>query len=65
MIVRNYQLRDFYSATNTSTITVTKWKWIRWFGHAARMGVKKNVFRILLRKTKKIMKIKQLEALGV
>ena len=54
MIVRNFQLRDIYPATNKSTVTVTKWKWIRWFGHVARMGVKKNVFKILMGKIKKL-----------
>jgi hypothetical protein len=35
-----------------------------WFGRVASIGVKKNVFRVLLRKPKK-RKMKRLEVLGV
>jgi hypothetical protein len=44
--VHNEELRDLYSSP--SIIRITKSKRIRWAGHVARMGEKRNSYRLLV-----------------
>jgi hypothetical protein len=46
--LHNEKLNDMYSLPNI--IRVIKARRIRWVGHAARMGERKGVYRILVRK---------------
>jgi hypothetical protein len=43
------ELRDLYSSP--SIIRITKSSRMRWAGHVARMGEKRNVYRLLVRKS--------------
>jgi hypothetical protein len=42
------ELRDLYSSP--SIIRIIKWRRIRWAGHVARMGEKRNAYRLLVGK---------------
>jgi hypothetical protein len=44
----NGELRDLYSSL--SIIIIIKWRRMRWAGHVARMGDKRNAYRLLVRK---------------
>jgi hypothetical protein len=44
----NEVLRDLYSSP--SIIRIIKWRRMRWAGHVARMGEKKNAYRLLVGK---------------
>jgi hypothetical protein len=44
----NYDLRDLYSSP--SIIRIIKSRRLRWVGHVARMGVKRNAYRLLVGK---------------
>jgi hypothetical protein len=44
----NYELRDLYSSP--SVIRIIKSRRMRWAGHVARMGVNRNVYRLLVGK---------------
>jgi hypothetical protein len=44
--LHNKELHDFYNSP--SIITITKSRRMRWTGLVARMGVKKNVYRLLV-----------------
>jgi hypothetical protein len=46
--LRNEELRDLYSSP--SIIRIIKSRRMRWTGHAARMGEKRNACRLLVRK---------------
>jgi hypothetical protein len=46
--LHNEELHDLYSSP--SIIKIMKSRKIRWAGHVARMGVKRNVYRLLVRK---------------
>jgi hypothetical protein len=46
--VRNEKLRDLYSPP--SIIRIIKSRRIRWVGHVARMGEKRNAYRLLVGK---------------
>jgi hypothetical protein len=46
--LHNEELRDLYSSP--SIIRIIKSKRIRWVGHVARMGEKRNVYRLLVGK---------------
>jgi hypothetical protein len=46
--LHNEELRDLYSSP--SIIRITKWRRVRWAGHLARMGEKRNVYRLLVGK---------------
>jgi ribosomal protein L37E len=46
--LHNEELRDLYSSP--STIRIIKSKRIRWAGHVARMGEKRNAYRLLVGK---------------
>jgi hypothetical protein len=46
--LNNEELRDLYSSP--SIIRITKSRRMRWAGHVARMGEKRNVYRLLVRK---------------
>jgi hypothetical protein len=41
----NDELHNLYSSP--STIRITKLRGMRWVGHVARMGEKRNVYRLL------------------
>jgi hypothetical protein len=45
---RNEELNDLYFSP--STITIIKARRMRWAGHIARMGEKRNAYRLLVRK---------------
>jgi hypothetical protein len=47
--LHNEELRDFYSSP--SIIRIIKSKRMRWTGHVARMGEKRNAYRLLVGKT--------------
>jgi hypothetical protein len=47
-ILHNEELRDLYSSP--SIIRISKSRRMRWAGHIARMGVKRNVYRLLVGK---------------
>jgi hypothetical protein len=42
------ELHDLYSSP--SIITIIKARWMRWVGHVARMGEKRNAYRLLVGK---------------
>jgi hypothetical protein len=44
--LHNEQLRDLYSSP--SIIRIIKWRRMRWVGHVARMGEKRNAYRLLV-----------------
>jgi hypothetical protein len=44
--LHNEELRDLYSSP--SIITIIKSRRMRWAGHVARMGVKRNAYRLLV-----------------
>jgi hypothetical protein len=44
--LRNEELRDLYSSP--STIRIIKSRRMGWAGHVARMGEKKNAYRLLV-----------------
>jgi hypothetical protein len=44
--LNNEELRDFYSSP--SIIRIIKSRRMRWTGHVARMGEKRNVYRLLV-----------------
>jgi hypothetical protein len=44
------KLQNFYSSPNI--IRIIKWRRIRWVRYVAQMGDKKNVYRLLVGKTK-------------
>jgi hypothetical protein len=46
--LHNGELRDLYSSP--SVITIVKSRRMRWAGHVARMGEKRNAHRLLVRK---------------
>jgi hypothetical protein len=46
--LRNEELRDLYSSP--SIIRIIKSRWKRWAGHVARMGEKRNSYRLLMGK---------------
>jgi len=46
--VHNEELHDLYSSPNT--VRVIKSRRMRWVGHEARMGEKRGVYRVLVRK---------------
>jgi hypothetical protein len=46
--LHNEELHDLYSSP--SIITVVKSRRMRWVGHVARMGEKRNVYRLLVGK---------------
>jgi hypothetical protein len=46
--LHNEELRDLYSSP--SIIRIIKSKRIRWAGHVARMGEKRNAYRLLVGK---------------
>jgi hypothetical protein len=46
--LRKEELRDLYSSS--STIRIIKSRRIRWAGHVARMGEKRNTYRLLVGK---------------
>jgi hypothetical protein len=48
--MNNKELRDLYSSP--SIIRITKLQRIRWAGHVARMGKKRNAYRLLVGKPK-------------
>jgi hypothetical protein len=48
--LHNEELRDLYSSP--SIIRVIKSRWMRWAGHVARMGEKRNVYRLLVGKAR-------------
>jgi hypothetical protein len=46
--LHNEELHNLYSSP--SIIKIIKWRRMRWAGHVARMGEKRNVYRLLVRK---------------
>jgi hypothetical protein len=46
--LHNEELRDLYSSP--SLIRIIKSRRMRWAGHVARMGEKRNAYRLLVRK---------------
>jgi hypothetical protein len=46
--LHNEELHNLYSSTSISR--VIKSRRMRWAGHAARMGARRNAYRILVRK---------------
>jgi hypothetical protein len=46
--LHNDELRNLYTSPNI--ITMIKSRWMRWAGHVARMGKKRNAYRILVGK---------------
>jgi hypothetical protein len=46
--LRNKELRDLYSSP--SIIRIIKSRKMRWAGHVARIGEKRNAYRLLMRK---------------
>jgi hypothetical protein len=46
--LHNEELRDLYSSP--SIIRITKSRKMRWAGYVARMGEKRNVYRLLVEK---------------
>jgi hypothetical protein len=43
--LHNEELRNLYSSPNI--IRIIKWRRMRWAGHVARMGEKRNMYRLL------------------
>jgi hypothetical protein len=48
--LRNEELHNLYSSPNK--IITIKLRRVRWVGHVARSGAKRNVYRLLLGKSK-------------
>jgi hypothetical protein len=46
------ELLDLYSSPSTHIIRIIKFSRMRWAGHLARMGEKRSVYRLLVRKLK-------------
>jgi hypothetical protein len=46
--LHNEELHNLYSSPNI--IRIIKWRRMRWAGHVARMGEKRNVYRLLVGK---------------
>jgi hypothetical protein len=46
--LHNEELRDLYSSP--SIIRIIKSRWMRWAGHVALMGEKRNAYRLLVGK---------------
>jgi hypothetical protein len=46
--LHNEELHNLYSSP--SIIRIIKWRRLRWAGHVARMGEKRNVYRLLVGK---------------
>jgi hypothetical protein len=46
--LHNEELRDLYSSP--SVIRIIKWRRMRWAGHVARIGEKRNAYRLLVGK---------------
>jgi hypothetical protein len=46
--LHNKELHDLYSSP--SVIRIIKWRRMRWAGHVARMGEKRNAYRLLVGK---------------
>jgi hypothetical protein len=46
--LHNEELRDLYSSPSTRIIRITKSRRMRWAGHVARMGEKRNAYRLLV-----------------
>jgi hypothetical protein len=46
--LHNEKLHDLYSSS--SIIRITRPRWTKWAGHVARMGEKRNVYRLLVGK---------------
>jgi hypothetical protein len=44
--LHNEELRDLYSSP--SIIRIVKARWMRWVGNVARMGKKRNAYRLLV-----------------
>jgi hypothetical protein len=47
--LHNEELHNLHSSP--STIRIIKWRRMRWAGHVARMGEKRNVYRLLVGKS--------------
>jgi hypothetical protein len=47
--LRNQELQGVCFSTNS--LRVIKWKRMRWLSHVARMREKRNIYRVLVRKT--------------
>jgi hypothetical protein len=48
--LHNEELCDLYSSPSTSIIRIIKSRKMRWAGHIARMGEKRNAYRLLMGK---------------
>jgi hypothetical protein len=48
--LHNEELRDLYSSPSTGIIRIIKSRRMRWAGHVARMGKKRNSYRLLVGK---------------
>jgi hypothetical protein len=48
--LHNEELSDLYSSPSTSIIRIIKSRRMRWAGHVARMGKKRNAYRLLVGK---------------
>jgi hypothetical protein len=48
--LHNEELRDLYSSRSTSIIRIIKSRRMRWVGHVARMGEKRNAYILLVGK---------------
>jgi hypothetical protein len=49
--LHNEELHNLYSLPSTSIIRIIKSRRMRWAGHVARMGEKRNVYRLLVGKS--------------
>jgi hypothetical protein len=50
IVIVNEELRDLYSSPSIITRRIIKSRRMRWAGHVARMGEKRNAYRLLVRK---------------
>jgi hypothetical protein len=48
--MHNEELHDLYSSPSMSSIRIMKVRMMRWAGHVARMGEKRNAYRLLVGK---------------
>jgi hypothetical protein len=48
--LHNEELRDLYSSPSTSIIRIIKSRRMRWAGHVARMGERRNAYWLLVGK---------------
>jgi hypothetical protein len=48
--LHNEGLRDLYSSPSTCIIRIIKSRRMRWAGHVARIGKKRNAYRLLMGK---------------